>query len=66
MKKNREQIDTIVGNFDVAVKTHIESVCVTEFKALLCELKIQSYLEKNDYVVKFLGACTQNIKKRIS
>jgi serine/threonine protein kinase len=58
-------ISTITkNNTIVAVKTHIESVRVEEFKALLCELKIQAYLGQHPYILKFIGACTENIKQR--
>jgi hypothetical protein len=48
----------------VAIKTHISKVGVQEFKALLSEVKILAYVGKHPHVVSFLGACTENIRKR--
>ncbi|OXA48438.1 Fibroblast growth factor receptor 2 [Folsomia candida] len=51
------------GNIKVAIKTHIGNL-VTEFKALLCEVKILAYLGHHENILKFYGACTERIKKR--
>jgi FMS-like tyrosine kinase 1 len=48
----------------VAIKTHISKVGVQEFKALLSEVKILAHVGKHPHVVSFLGACTENIRKR--
>jgi len=34
-----------------------------QFKALLSELKIMTFIEKHPNIVNLIGACTQNIKK---
>lgn len=49
---------------EVAIKTHISKVGVTEFKALLSEVKILAHVGKHPHVVSFIGACTENIRKR--
>lgn len=51
----------------VAIKTTKPLTSGKEyFKALLSELKIMTYIGGHDNIVNLIGACTQNIKKRIT
>ncbi|ODN05825.1 Vascular endothelial growth factor receptor 3 [Orchesella cincta] len=49
----------------VAVKTtNPLSSNVEHFKALLCELKVMTWIGNHENIVNLLGACTEDIKKR--
>lgn len=48
----------------VAIKTLQPNSDITNFKALLIELKIMSFIGRNPYIVNLLGACTTDIRKR--
>jgi len=48
----------------VAVKKVKRNVGLVYFKALLSELKIMAHLGNHPNIVKLVGACTHNIRKR--
>jgi FMS-like tyrosine kinase 1 len=48
----------------VAIKTLQQNADITNFKALLIELKIMSFIGRHPYIVNLLGACTTDIRKR--
>jgi len=47
-----------------AVKT-VKKKGVHYFKALLTELKIMAFIGKHPNIVNLIGACTQNLRKRM-
>lgn len=54
----------VYPGIEVAAKKNSESVAVHEFKAILCEIKTLAYIGNHANIVKFHGACVENIKKR--
>jgi serine/threonine protein kinase len=50
----------------VAVKTVKATVDVENFKALLAEIKIMAYLDKQEHIVNLIGATTTKIRERKS
>jgi len=47
----------------VAIKTTKKNIDVDQFKAMLSEIKVMTYLGPHENVVSFVGACTDNIRQ---
>ena len=50
----------------VAVKTFKRTVGIEEFKAILAEVKIMTYLGQHSHIVKYLGADVSEIAQRMT
>lgn len=54
-----------MNSIDVAVKTVKHNMEVLYFKTLLSEVKIMAYIGSHPNICSLVGACTQNIRKRM-
>ncbi|ODM94799.1 Receptor-like tyrosine-protein kinase kin-16, partial [Orchesella cincta] len=56
--------DVIHNEMPVAVKTCTKNIDVSNFKAVLSEVKIMAYLGHHENLVTLIGACTAGIRSR--